>query len=153
VLASHGLAEALPLLPAAAGRDLPGVSTVLDAWADRAHRQRGLAAMLDTSHDIRPDLASLAEVRGLSRLTAVQPGAGSTELGQMLSGDLVAAEEVMFAAAVRTLTVALAAARLLGTYHWEQPVNADDLVTDAAWDCFPHRASPAAPARVSREQA
>jgi hypothetical protein len=140
ILAGHDLADTLTVLPEAAGRELPGVTTVLDAWIDRDRRQRGTATMLDTRHDAGTDDASVEKLGEICQLAASKPsGTDTVALHRAcLAGDTCAAESLLFACTTQSLTIALAAARLLGKYHWRHPIDLDDLVADVAWDCFPH---------------
>jgi len=48
------------------------------------------------------------------------------------TADLIAQEAVQ-----RALAVALVAARHLGRYTWDKPIDVGAILASAAWDCFP----------------
>jgi len=145
VLAGHALCATWPGLRAATDKALPGVTTVADAWSARGVRERGTAAMLDTFHDAGANgepIHTVAAIHGLEtrspRLTGLN-AAGVASLHEAhLRGDAAAGESLMLACLVRALLVALVTARVLGSYRWTEPVPADRLALDAAWDCLPH---------------
>ncbi|MGH4016237.1 MAG: hypothetical protein ACRDSL_20400 [Pseudonocardiaceae bacterium] len=126
ILVGHDLAPALARLGAfAVERRLPGVDAVRQQWTDRATKGRGLAKMFDTAHDLGlpglSDLAAACEHAALKAATVAEPASSTTA-------------ETVRQAIIRTLAVALVAARSTGKYDWTTPLDLDQLVTDAAWD-------------------
>lgn len=126
ILAGHELAGDLTALAEfGVDRRLPGVDSVRQRWTARQAKERGTARVIDTAHDIgNPGVTDLAAVCELTALKAasVEPPGGTPEVVTVRQ------------AIIRTLAIALVAARATGRYDWSAPVDLDELVTDAAWD-------------------
>jgi hypothetical protein len=121
ILAGHNLADDLAALATlGTRRRLPGIDDVRRQWSTRQTRERAMATVIDTAHDLgQPSAAERAEFHGATAPT------GTTS---------VTAAATLHQAIVRTLAVALLAARTAGRVDWTTPVDLDQLVTDAAWD-------------------
>lgn len=126
VLAGHDLARDLATLTTCGlGRRLPGVDGVRQQWTARQAKERGMAAVIDTAHDIaQPDATDLALLCDQAELTAIRVTvpAGTADAATVRQ------------AIVHTLAIALLAARATGKYDWTTPVDLDQLVTETAWD-------------------
>ncbi|MGQ0837082.1 hypothetical protein [Actinokineospora sp.] len=126
VLAGHDIAADLTALMAfGVDRRLPGVDSIRQQWTARQARERGTAKVIDTAHDIGElavtDLAAVCEHAALKAATLASPEGPSLAV-------------TVRQAIVRTLAIALVAARATGRYDWTSPVDLDELVADAAWD-------------------
>lgn len=131
VFAGHQLAADLARLQELAGGEvLRGVNGAVWDWAARGTPARGKATMIDCGLDL--PATSLGHA---CRLAQISGGTGWERAAQ----DHAADHELAAAQAVgRALMIALLAARHLGRIIWQQDLDATEIVTASAWDCFPH---------------
>lgn len=128
VLAGHDFADDLTsLLKFGVARRLPGVEGVRQQWTARQATERGMATVIDTAYDLdQPDRTDLAAASELAMLKAALVAAP----------DGTSVTTTVRQAIVRTLAIALIAARATGKYVWTVPIDLDGLVSDASWDQF-----------------
>ena len=126
ILAGHDLTRDLATLAAlGTERRLPGVDRVRQRCNARHTKERGAATIVDTAYD-------LGAPAGLTLDAACAHAAlSAATLAVPADAPLVV---TVRRALIRTLAVALLAARACGRYSWTTPLDLDALVTDMAWD-------------------
>lgn len=122
IMAGHRLEDDLARLDQVAGRRLPGVAGIREAWADRSVKGRGLATMVDTSQDLNGEPPPLDVP--LDSIAVPIP-ATSTEIAQAARNTLT-----------RCLAIALTAAVHTDRMSWTDTFHASVAVAAAAWDMF-----------------
>lgn len=117
ILAGHRLAKDLARVAGLSATPVRGVVGVLDAWTDRATKQRGMALIVDTQDADRPELD-----------VALDP------IPAPLPGDPACCAAVARTALARCLAVGLTAAVHTGRYQWEDTFRVADTLDRVAWD-------------------
>jgi hypothetical protein len=120
ILAGHRLGDDLTRMSALSGVPLRGVAGVLDAWADRTVKERGMALMIDTATDARTVGSDLdMPLEAPSEPAPHDPGCCAA---------------VARTALARCLAVGLTAAVHAGRYRWEGTFRVNDAIERVAWD-------------------
>jgi hypothetical protein len=119
ILAGHRFDADLTRMATLSSVALRGVDGVLDAWAARNTRERGMALMVDTS-DASASRADLDMPFDALPAPVPQDHESDTPVAR-----------VMLA---RCLAVGLSAALHAGRYRWENTFRVTDAVDRAAWD-------------------
>ncbi|ONH51343.1 hypothetical protein CcI49_35960 [Frankia sp. CcI49] len=126
ILAGHRFAGDLARL-AAAGESTRGVTALAAVWPGPT-AQPGLARLHDTAHGHPP--AALHEVCGAVHLRGLPADPDPVSAVPMASAGT---PQILKRVLVRTLGIALVAARSSGCYQWDK-LDLDTVVEVAAWD-------------------
>ncbi|UED85045.1 hypothetical protein [Streptomyces profundus] len=146
MLAWHSFPDDLHVVRMLAAGRLPGFTAVGDAWPRRAERERGLATLVDTGHDLgTTSLAStIAGDLGIDigpRLHALQQPAAIQARFEELAAGLSATSRLVQELAAGVLGQALCVALLAGQHTerlvWQALLNAAEAVEREAWHLLP----------------
>jgi hypothetical protein len=155
-LAWHSYPDDLHAICALAKERLPGVSSVGDAWHDRATHARGVAPVVDTAADLGriASIADLAEHHGIDiglLLNALGPCGSAQPLHDLLSDTdkgtdrALLTDQVAVHALGHALAVALLAGEHLELLTWNVPFAVQDTLANVAWSDLPSLFSPNGP--------